>query len=143
MSRSHHKMTYNMTKIKPALWFLIGQLAINHLPFGARQRKARTVKFSQIEKISFLVRSKMKSRSWKSTHLCFWGKVKRSSHKFALEVFILIYFAATWSKVFFLGEQNLSLKVWELKFTNSKIYKFFTSFDNVCLFFCSSINCIG
>ena len=137
MSRSHHKMTYNMTKIKPALWFLIGQLTINHLPIGARQRKATVVRFSQTEKISFLERTKMqrwniqmKSRSWKSTHLWLWGKVKRSSDKFALKDFILVYFPATWSKVFFLGEQNLSLKVWELKFTNSKVYKFSTSFIN-------------
>ena len=36
---------------------------------------------------------------------------KRSSDKFALKDFILVYFVATRSKVFFLGEQKLSLKV--------------------------------
>ena len=36
---------------------------------------------------------------------------KRSSDKFALRDFIRVYFAATRSKVFFLGEQKLSLKV--------------------------------
>ena len=36
---------------------------------------------------------------------------KRSSDKFALKDFILVYFGATWSKLFFLGEQKLSLKV--------------------------------
>ena len=37
--------------------------------------------------------------------------MKRLSDKFALNDFILVYFAATWSKVFFLAEQKLSLKV--------------------------------
>ena len=38
---------------------LIGQLAINHLPIGKRQRNTSTVKLRQIKKISVLTRSKM------------------------------------------------------------------------------------
>ena len=55
---------------------------------------------------------------------------KRSSDKFALKDFVLVYFAATLSKVFFLGEQKLSLKVLRNKICNSKIYKFSTSIIN-------------